>query len=582
MDTKQDSKQERGLESTRFLRNFDEFRVHQGTPKCVLVVDGGGLKGYMTIQILEKLEEKIKNKSDLELHQVFDLILGTSTGGLISIGLGKLRMTCKEISELYQDVGEKVFAVAKDEHSPKDDEKEHSGFKELESNMDNFVTSRVTSKFVSMFRNLAKAVSTIKNVGSLSHTGLENVFKEYIKKKTNNEDALMYDKDSKNASPSVKDGREQTKCGVIATLCNNDDFQSAMIIRSYNMHDEIKHTHNNNHIHSRLHGFFPGFHECKIWEAARATSAAPTYFKDMFIKMPKSIAIDTIECNICYATGLAKNPITHEFDMDDLYLDTVKDNKILHECAHDIYDLIETSKDNNKKKEEDEKEDDKKTAIIEKMKKLLAKNGVSKSAQETLQDVMKAKYEMRFQDGGLSANSPVMIGFTEATRLWSDSDIVMLSVGTGQILPQKKDFFTYDGGQPHIDRVFATIFGAKDLTALFDAYALSTNHRFPFHFQRMNPQVPIKGPKNGGNLLDMAAFKNMDDWKQLGQDFAESHELEIESWAQFLVDNYKEYQYENSKETRKLMVGYHIRYLRKCMVFHHMMIQILTHTNHQK
>ena len=578
MDSKQDSEEERGLESTRFLRNFDEFRVYQGTPKCVLVVDGGGLKGYMTIQILAKLEAEIKsirkekNKSDLELHQVFDLILGTSTGGLISIGLGRLRMTCKEISDLYTDVGAKVFALAEDKHSPKYDEKDHSFLKELESKAESFIASHVAPKFVEMFRNLATAVSTIKNVGSLSHSKLEDVFKEYIKNKTvpENADALMYDEDSKNASTSVK-------CGVIATLCNNDDFQSAMIIRSYNMNDEIKNAQNDNnnnnnntmnvdnHVHSRLHGFFPGFHECKIWEAARATSAAPTYFKDMFIKMPKSIAIDTIECNICYATGLAKNPITQEFDMNDLYLDTVKDNKILHECAQDIYDLMEMSKDEkgddkkNDKKEEDKKEDDKKkdkedkkTTIIEKMKKMLANNGVSKSAEEILKDVMKAKYEMRFQDGGLSANSPVMIGFTEATRLWSDSDIVMLSVGTGQLLAQKKDFFTEDNSsQPHIDRIFATMFGAKDLTGLFDAYALSTNNQFPFHFQRMNPQVPIKG-KKGGDLLDMADFKNMDDWQQHGIDFAKSHKREIASWAKFLVDNYEENQYANSKEAKAI------------------------------
>ena len=154
---------------------------------------------------------------------------------------------------------------------------------------------------------------------------------------------------------------------------------------------------------------------------------------------------------------------------------------------------------------------------------------------------------MRFQDGGLCANSPVMIGFVEATRIWSESDIVILSVGTGLLKPQTNDIFTYDDGTIHYERIFNALFGAKDVQGLFDASALSTSKHCPIHFQRMNPQVPSES-KDGRNLLDMADYRNMEDWKRIGQEFAKSHQHELECWAKFLVEKDTKYAPDEDKK----------------------------------
>ena len=154
--------------------------------------------------------------------------------------------------------------------------------------------------------------------------------------------------------------------------------------------------------------------------------------------------------------------------------------------------------------------------------------------------VFDVEYTMRFQDGGLSANSPLMIGFIETTRLWPESDIVILSVGTGVLEPQAKGIFTHDGGEPHIGRVMKSMFGAKDVQGLLDANALSRSKHCPLHFQRMNPQVPIKS-ENGRDLLNMADYRSMEDWKRIGQEYAKSHQHELESWAKFLAEKNKKY-----------------------------------------
>src|SRR5216683_4028303 len=56
----------------------------QTGPINVLSIDGGGIRGIIPASILEALEQCIGR----ELHQVFDLIAGTSTGGIIALGIG--------------------------------------------------------------------------------------------------------------------------------------------------------------------------------------------------------------------------------------------------------------------------------------------------------------------------------------------------------------------------------------------------------------------------------------------------------------------------------------------------------------
>lgn len=70
----------------------------------ILSIDGGGIKGLYSSAILEELEKTYKcNISD---H--FDMICGTSTGGLIALGLS-LKIPAKEISKFYINKGAKIF-----------------------------------------------------------------------------------------------------------------------------------------------------------------------------------------------------------------------------------------------------------------------------------------------------------------------------------------------------------------------------------------------------------------------------------------------------------------------------------------
>src|SRR5262249_35636786 len=65
---------------------------------------GGGVRGIMTIQLLKELEEQ----AGAPCHQIFDMVAGTSTGGIIA-GLIASGYTAVEIEGLYEKFLTKVF-----------------------------------------------------------------------------------------------------------------------------------------------------------------------------------------------------------------------------------------------------------------------------------------------------------------------------------------------------------------------------------------------------------------------------------------------------------------------------------------
>lgn len=77
-------------------------------PKKILSLDGGGIRGTLTLGILKKIEEKIKEKHNSTIGEYYDLICGTSTGAIIACGLA-IGKTVNEMIKLYLDLGGQIF-----------------------------------------------------------------------------------------------------------------------------------------------------------------------------------------------------------------------------------------------------------------------------------------------------------------------------------------------------------------------------------------------------------------------------------------------------------------------------------------
>lgn len=70
----------------------------------ILALDGGGIKGSFTSGVLTALEERTGKR----LVDHFDMIAGTSTGGIIALGIG-MGMPAEEIQRFYTEHGPKIF-----------------------------------------------------------------------------------------------------------------------------------------------------------------------------------------------------------------------------------------------------------------------------------------------------------------------------------------------------------------------------------------------------------------------------------------------------------------------------------------
>lgn len=99
-------------------------RLTQKGPKRILALDGGGIRGAITLGFLGEIEtilaerhEKLGlvKKEDFRLHQYFDLIGGTSTGSIIAALLAVGGYSVATVKDMYKTLGAKIFS-------------DHSGF----------------------------------------------------------------------------------------------------------------------------------------------------------------------------------------------------------------------------------------------------------------------------------------------------------------------------------------------------------------------------------------------------------------------------------------------------------------------
>jgi hypothetical protein len=75
----------------------------------LLSLDGGGVRGLSSLMILKQLMEAIDPRQPPNPCNYFGVIGGTSTGGLIAIMLGRIRLTIDQCILAYNELAPKVF-----------------------------------------------------------------------------------------------------------------------------------------------------------------------------------------------------------------------------------------------------------------------------------------------------------------------------------------------------------------------------------------------------------------------------------------------------------------------------------------
>lgn len=189
-------------------------------PVRLLSLDGGGIRGLSSILILKDLMRHVNQDRDpnsqLQPWQVFDLIGGTSTGGIIAIMLGCLRMTVNECEEAYIRLAKTIFKPKRWKYNA-----------------------------------FSRGVDFFSASERYDSSKLESVVKEIIKARTGSEKTPL--------SNFAENGVGK----VFVTTVQTDDNE-LLLLRSYETRQELDK-------HSK---------QFQLWEALRATSAATTYFKE--------------------------------------------------------------------------------------------------------------------------------------------------------------------------------------------------------------------------------------------------------------------------------------------------------------
>src|SRR5258708_17712025 len=72
----------------------------------ILSIDGGGIRGILPATFLAALEEKFLDGDSVADY--FDLIVGTSTGGILALGLAA-GMNARQVAKIYVERGGEVF-----------------------------------------------------------------------------------------------------------------------------------------------------------------------------------------------------------------------------------------------------------------------------------------------------------------------------------------------------------------------------------------------------------------------------------------------------------------------------------------
>lgn len=93
-------------------RTRDQHLANDGSPKRILALDGGGLRGILSLGLLQKVENVLRERhragDDFRLSHYFDLIAGTSTGAIIAATLA-MGWKVEDIRARYMMLGERVF-----------------------------------------------------------------------------------------------------------------------------------------------------------------------------------------------------------------------------------------------------------------------------------------------------------------------------------------------------------------------------------------------------------------------------------------------------------------------------------------
>ncbi|KAF1963562.1 FabD/lysophospholipase-like protein [Byssothecium circinans] len=230
----------------------------------ILTLDGGGIRGYASLIILQRLMHEIAlaevrlqdtlgpvndserttfNEDELLPCHYFDYIYGTSTGGLISVMLARLRMTVPQCLEIYRKVGDDLFGHRRN-------------------------ILPLATKF--HHKPLEKAVQTIVREYCKHHENCDG--QDWHPWNVDSKDDLSTQGSNSMASSTSSLKQDRICQSICLTATRSGQIDEAYLLRTYDHRYGPK-------TPVWVTPYNEGADKLRIWQVTRATSAAPFFFK---------------------------------------------------------------------------------------------------------------------------------------------------------------------------------------------------------------------------------------------------------------------------------------------------------------
>lgn len=301
--------------------DFMDIERNPNAPLRLLSLDGGGVRGLSSLMVLDDLMENISleekrlgrrkqsDHSPLKPCDYFDLIGGTSTGGIIAILLSRLRLDCKQCIGIYTKLAEQIF-------------KHDRSFKMFGMKIPTGATRFSGAVLANAIKTALKDLgfdedelmwdeALFEEVPEGSDLPRDSIWADATPELVFTESPVMSMKSSEamlsraSSAPVTTEGLAEPR-----TLFSNSPFTPKLPPRT----DTWK-LHPRNSVHKKanakgcrgfvltalknalglpriLSTYDPNDRTTKIWEALRATSAAPTFFEEMQFGTPKVTYLD--------------------------------------------------------------------------------------------------------------------------------------------------------------------------------------------------------------------------------------------------------------------------------------------------
>lgn len=239
---------------------------HNCWEDLILTLDGGGIRGYASLLILQRLMHEVAecerrlqddfgpvpdstrntfNEDELLPCHYFDYMYGTSTGGLISVMLARLRMTVPQCLEIYRKVGDDLFGHRRN-------------------------VLPLATKF--HHKPLEKAVQSIVSEYCKHHSKCDG-HDWHPWDVNSNEDVSLPASEGSSTFSDISRKQDRICQSICLTATHSGQIDEAYLLRTYD------HRYDPDISPVWVTPYNEGADKLKIWEVTRATSAAPFFFK---------------------------------------------------------------------------------------------------------------------------------------------------------------------------------------------------------------------------------------------------------------------------------------------------------------